>query len=80
MNVKATLVEAFRGAYAVFAVTNYWEKMDTNLEIQQGKNLADAAVVSWPFDQTYGLQADYVSQEVGIQHFIWSSLLNIKKC
>ena len=43
--MKATLVEAFRGAYAVFAVTNYWEKMDTNLEIQQGKNLADAAVV-----------------------------------
>lgn len=32
-----------KGASAVFAVTNYWEKMDMKLEIQQGKNLADAA-------------------------------------
>lgn len=61
VNDKATLVNAFRGAYAVFAVTNYWEKMDTDLEIQQGKNLADAAL------------------EAGIQHYIWSSLLNITK-
>lgn len=27
----------------MFAVTNYWEKADAELEIQQGKNLADAA-------------------------------------
>lgn len=32
-----------KGASAVFTVTNYWEKMDMQLEIQQGKNLADAA-------------------------------------
>lgn len=32
-----------KGASAVFAVTNYWDKMDMKLEIQQGKNLADAA-------------------------------------
>ncbi len=31
------------GATAVYAVTNYWEKMDMQLEIQQGKNLVDAA-------------------------------------
>ncbi|KAK0640814.1 NmrA-like family-domain-containing protein [Cercophora newfieldiana] len=43
MNDKATLVSAMQGAAAVFAVTNYWEKMDAKLEVQQGKNLVDAA-------------------------------------
>ncbi|KAK7743601.1 hypothetical protein SLS53_004136 [Cytospora paraplurivora] len=43
VNDKASLVQAMKGASAVFAVTNYWEKMDMKLEIQQGKNLADAA-------------------------------------
>lgn len=50
------------GTSAVYAVTNYWEKCDMKLEIQQGKNLVDAA------------------KETGVQHFIWSSLLNITKC
>ena len=27
----------------MYAVTNYWEKMDAKLEVQQGKNLVDAA-------------------------------------
>jgi len=31
------------GASAVYAVTNYWEKMDAAYELQQGKNIADAA-------------------------------------
>lgn len=43
MNDKSSLVKAMTGASAVFAVTNYWEKMDMKLEIQQGKNLVDAA-------------------------------------
>jgi len=43
LNDKASLVKAMTGAAAVFAVTNYWEKMDEKLEIQQGKNLVDAA-------------------------------------
>jgi uncharacterized protein YbjT (DUF2867 family) len=46
VNSKDSLVKAFQGVYAVFAVTNYWDKMDMDLEIQQGKNLADAALVS----------------------------------
>ncbi|KAB5578572.1 NmrA-like family-domain-containing protein [Coniochaeta sp. 2T2.1] len=43
VNDKASLVKAMTGAAAVYAVTNYWEKMDHVLEIQQGKNLVDAA-------------------------------------
>lgn len=43
LNDKPSLVKAMTGAAAVFAMTNYWEKMDMELEIQQGKNLADAA-------------------------------------
>lgn len=45
----------------MFTMTNYWEKMDMELEIQQGKNLADAA------------------KEAGVNHYIWSSLLNVTK-
>ncbi|KAF3764519.1 hypothetical protein M406DRAFT_42669 [Cryphonectria parasitica EP155] len=61
LNDKASLVRAMKGAYAIFAVTNYWEKMDMQLDIDQGKNLADAA------------------KENGVQHYVWSSLLNINK-
>lgn len=61
LNDKASLVKAMTGAAAAFTVTNYWEKMDMDLEIQQGKNLADAA------------------KEAGVNHYIWSSLLNINK-
>ncbi|KAK7985009.1 hypothetical protein PG988_002631 [Apiospora saccharicola] len=43
LNDKASIVGALKGSYAVFAVTNYWEKMDDKLEVQQGKNVADAA-------------------------------------
>ncbi|KAK0616961.1 NmrA-like family-domain-containing protein [Immersiella caudata] len=43
LNDKSTLISALQGAAAVFAVTNYWEKMDAALEVQQGKNLVDAA-------------------------------------
>ncbi|KAL8690633.1 MAG: hypothetical protein Q9218_003967 [Villophora microphyllina] len=41
INNKDQIKAALQGAYAVFAVTNYWEKMDAELEEQQGKNIAD---------------------------------------
>ncbi|KAI0389458.1 NmrA-like family protein [Xylariaceae sp. FL0594] len=59
LNDKASLVKAFTGADTVFAVTNYWEKLDAKLEEEQGRSLADAA------------------KEAGVNHFIWSSLLDI---
>ncbi|KAI9807446.1 MAG: hypothetical protein M1833_000191 [Piccolia ochrophora] len=40
---KDSLRDALKGASAVFAVTNYWETMDKNVEIEQGKNIADVA-------------------------------------
>ncbi|RYP04363.1 hypothetical protein DL764_004499 [Monosporascus ibericus] len=43
INDKTSLVKALAGSYAAYGVTNYWEKADMKLEIQQGKNLADAA-------------------------------------
>ncbi|KAL8726782.1 MAG: hypothetical protein Q9181_005921 [Wetmoreana brouardii] len=60
INSKEQIKAALHGAYAVFAVTNYWEKMDAELEEQQGRNIADLA------------------KESGVQHLIWSSLLNVK--
>lgn len=46
MDDKASLVKAMSGSYAAFGVTNYWEKADMQYEIQQGKNMADAAKVT----------------------------------
>ncbi|KAI0976875.1 hypothetical protein F4678DRAFT_414930 [Xylaria arbuscula] len=43
LNDKTTLVKAVAGSDTVFAVTNYWEKLDMELEEQQGRNIADAA-------------------------------------
>ncbi|KAJ2997917.1 hypothetical protein NUW58_g495 [Xylaria curta] len=40
---KDSLVKAIAGSDTVFAVTNYWEKLDAKLEEQQGRNIADAA-------------------------------------
>lgn len=42
---QESLRAALQGAYAVFAVTNFWEKMSGEVEVQNGKNIADAAKV-----------------------------------
>lgn len=49
------------GSAAVYAMTNYWEKLNMQLEIKQGKNLVEAA------------------KAAKVEHFIFSSLLNITK-
>ena len=38
-----SLKKAFAGAHAVFAVTNFWEHFSGDKEIQQAKNIAEAA-------------------------------------
>ncbi|XP_072015171.1 nmrA-like family domain-containing protein 1 [Amphiura filiformis] len=37
-----SLSNVLSGCYGVFGVTNFWEHMDANKDIQQGKNLVDA--------------------------------------
>lgn len=59
LNDAATLKDAVKGAYAVFAVTNYWETKSAETELKQGKAIADAA------------------KDAGVQHYIWSSLMNV---
>ncbi|XP_035683386.1 nmrA-like family domain-containing protein 1 isoform X4 [Branchiostoma floridae] len=39
----STLGPALQGAHGVYVVTNYWEHMDLEREIRQGKSIADAA-------------------------------------
>jgi hypothetical protein len=39
------LKSALKDAYAVYAVTNFWESKDPATEIKQGKAIADAAKV-----------------------------------
>lgn len=43
MEDAESVKHALEGSYAVFAVTNYWEKVSKDLEVQQGKTIADAA-------------------------------------
>jgi len=38
---------AIKGAYAVFAVTNFWESRSADVEMKQGKAMADAAKVGY---------------------------------
>ena len=45
MDDKISLKGALQGGHTVFAVSNYWEKMDVAVEVQQGKNVTDAAKV-----------------------------------
>jgi len=42
-------------------VTDYWSSLSIDKEVQQGKNMADAA------------------HEVGVKHYIWSTLLDVNK-
>lgn len=38
-------MKALEGAYGAFAVTNFWETGDAEVEFAQGANVADAAKV-----------------------------------
>jgi len=40
---KGSLIKAFEGAYGAFCVTNYWEHFSPEKEINQARNLAEAA-------------------------------------
>jgi len=43
MDDAESVKHALDGSYAVFAVTNYWEKASKEIEVQQGRTIADAA-------------------------------------
>lgn len=45
---KDSLKKVLEGAYAVFAVTNFWEHMDAEREKKQGINVAEVAAVCEP--------------------------------
>lgn len=53
---KASLVKAFEGAYGVYAVTDFWATMDKDIEVKQGKNMADAAKVRIPLQLLVNVQ------------------------
>jgi uncharacterized protein YbjT (DUF2867 family) len=40
---ESSIVKAFQGAYGAFCVTNFWEHFSPEKEIQQAKNMAEAA-------------------------------------
>jgi NmrA-like family len=69
VNDLSSLVSAFKGSYAIYAVTDFFEPFGkhgaekaTEIESQQGINLAKAAIAT-----------------TGLQHYIWSTLPNAGK-
>ncbi|KAH8649848.1 hypothetical protein BX600DRAFT_502226 [Xylariales sp. PMI_506] len=44
LNQSSSLEKAVASSHAVFAVTNFWEQRSAEVEIAQGKSIADAAV------------------------------------
>lgn len=44
LQVPSTLTKAVAGSHAVFGVTNFWESASYDVEVSQGKAIADAAV------------------------------------
>lgn len=61
MSSTESLAQAVNGAHTVFLMTNFWESMSAETEIQQGKAVCDAC------------------KAVGVQHLIFSSLINTTK-
>jgi uncharacterized protein YbjT (DUF2867 family) len=61
LNSKDSLRTALKDSHTVFLVTNYWETANPDIEVAQGKNVAD------------------IAKELGVQHLIFSSLLNVTK-
>lgn len=43
MSSKSSLSDALQGSHTVFLVTNYWETGKPEVELAQGKNVADVA-------------------------------------
>ncbi|KAL8852099.1 MAG: hypothetical protein Q9221_003029 [Calogaya cf. arnoldii] len=43
---KESVKKAIEGSHTVFAVTNYWEYLSKDIEVTQGKNIADACKAS----------------------------------
>lgn len=41
-NNRLSLEEAFKGCYAAFLVTNWWEHFNADIEVEQGRALCDA--------------------------------------
>jgi uncharacterized protein YbjT (DUF2867 family) len=69
LNDRASLGPAVEGVYGVFSVQNYWEKnVGFEGEVQQGKNLADAAKQAGVrhFIQSSMAEADDIQ---GVEHF-----------
>lgn len=77
---KDSLRLAFKDAYAVFSVTNYFEMMDDKAEKQQGINVADIAKVYKCSSLSGPSDPANLRQELNIQHLIWSSLPSASRC
>lgn len=63
LNDKASLERAFKGANVIFGVTDFFSSNDLAIELQQGKNIIDAAI-----DAAYNT----------LDRFFWSTLPELR--
>jgi len=73
MDDAASIANAVKGANAVFGVTNFWETMNPQTEIDQGKAIVDASKAAG-VDRLIFSSLPYVSKETkgkltGVHHF-----------
>ncbi|KAI9732975.1 MAG: hypothetical protein M1818_007408 [Claussenomyces sp. TS43310] len=75
LNDRESLKNALKGAYGVFAVTNYWEKLDGELEYKQGCNVADEVGVKHLIWMSNGKlkQVYHFDSKAKVQDYIKSS-------
>ncbi|KAL7751492.1 hypothetical protein RI367_002953 [Sorochytrium milnesiophthora] len=66
INDAKSLENAFSGAYAVFAVTNFWD-------------MAEIQAKGPEFELAQGANIEAAAKATNIQHLIWSSLDNVKE-
>ncbi|XP_076437609.1 nmrA-like family domain-containing protein 1 [Babylonia areolata] len=86
LNDPRSLTRVLEGAHAVFLITHFWEHMNKDKEITQGKNCVDAAVSTSvghfvfygsesPSDVTGG-QCGYLESKANIEKYIKTTLID----
>jgi uncharacterized protein YbjT (DUF2867 family) len=69
---KESLIQAFKGAYGVFAVTQPWSADNKHCypekEIQQGKNIVDACLATQVKHVVYSSVLNFTSKRINVPH------------
>jgi uncharacterized protein YbjT (DUF2867 family) len=69
---KASLIQAFKGAYGAFAVTQPWSADNKHCfpkkEVEQGKNIIEACLVNNVHHMVYSSVLNFTSKKINVPH------------